>query len=74
MKWTAAVSRAHDAEAALDELAAAADAALGAPPDLVFVFASGHHRIAFDRLGRGLRARLGGARVVGCSASGDRKS
>ncbi|MEQ8496805.1 MAG: FIST N-terminal domain-containing protein, partial [Gammaproteobacteria bacterium] len=70
MKWASAVSRAGDADAAIEELAASVGTSLAAPPHLVFLFASGHHRIAFDRLGRGLRARLGGARVVGCSATG----
>lgn len=70
MKWSSALSRKPDLEAALDALAEHTLAALGETPDLVFVFASRQHRIGFDRIGRGLRERLGAVRVVGCSASG----
>ena len=70
MKWSTSLSKAPDLGRAIEEVVAPIEHDLAATPDLVFVFASGHHRIAFDRLPAMLGERLGDARLVGCSASG----
>lgn len=70
MKWSSALSEEADLTRAVDQLAATVLDDLGQAPDLAFLFASGHHRIAFDRLPGMLRERLRGVRLMGCSASG----
>lgn len=70
MQWHAALSTVADTAGALEEVVAATVAALDGPPDLVFLFVGGAHRVTWDRLPALVRARLGAARLVGCSASG----
>ncbi|MDZ7750289.1 MAG: FIST C-terminal domain-containing protein [Gammaproteobacteria bacterium] len=71
MHWTSNLSHQTDTAEAIGEVTTAARATLGAPPDLVFLFASEHHQGAFDSLPRRVREGLGGEPVlVGCSASG----
>ena len=70
MRWTSALSRRTETDLAIDEVTDAVRAGLGQAPDLVFLFASGHHQPGFDGLAARVRERLGGATVVGCSASG----
>ena len=70
MKWSSSLSEAADLGRAIDEVVVPIERELHADPDIVFVFASGHHRIAFDRLPGLLGDRLGHATLVGCSASG----
>ncbi|OGT80820.1 MAG: hypothetical protein A3H91_02245 [Gammaproteobacteria bacterium RIFCSPLOWO2_02_FULL_61_13] len=70
MKWTSALSHNANLHAAIDEITAQTLAALGAPPDLAFLFATDHYRAGFDRLPATVHARLGGGQLLGCSASG----
>lgn len=71
MHWTSTLSHHTDTAEAIGEVTTAARAALGGPPDLVFLFASEHHREAFDGLPRRVREGLDGEPVLtGCSASG----
>jgi len=70
MKWTSTLSQNPDLSRAVDEVASAVVPALGASPDLAFVFASEHYRADFERLPALLRERLQPATLLGCSASG----
>jgi small ligand-binding sensory domain FIST len=70
MKWTSSLSRNADFASALEEICSACLNALGASPDLTFVFASGHFRDEFERLPVALRERLGPTTLLGCSATG----
>ena len=70
MKWTSTLSRQVDFSRAVDEVASLTADALGASPDLAFVFASEHYRPEFERLPALLRERLGATTLLGCSASG----
>ncbi|MCB1749756.1 MAG: FIST C-terminal domain-containing protein [Gammaproteobacteria bacterium] len=70
MQWSSALSTAATTEDAVEAVATTLLDALGAAPDLVFVFASDAHRIAYDRLPGLLAERLGAGLVLGCSASG----
>lgn len=70
MKWTVSISRDEQLESAIHAVSQQVLADLEGRPDLVFVFASDHHRTGFDSLAARLRLHLGGGVLVGCSASG----
>ena len=70
MKWSSALSRAEDLDRAIAETAEATLATLGASPDLVFLFASEHHRERFGSLPAQVKLRLNCGALLGCSASG----
>ena len=66
MKWATALSRRDAFPAAAQEATLLLREALGAPPNLVLMFAAGYP----DATSAILRAELGGPRLVGCSAGG----
>lgn len=71
MKWTSALSERAAPIDAVHEATAQIDAALaGAPPQLVFAFATHHHAAKLDAVARALRGRYPDAVVLGCTASG----
>jgi small ligand-binding sensory domain FIST len=71
MKWASAISEHADAHAALAEVVGAVRAALaGATPDLVIVFTSAHHEVAYPEVPPALAQAFPGAVVLGCSANG----
>ena len=70
MKWSTAISRETPLESAIHAVSQQVLADLGGPPDLIFVFASDHHRSGFDSLPARLRLHLGSGMLLGCSASG----
>lgn len=70
MHWTTAISRELQLENAIHAVSQQVLADLNGSPDLVFAFASDHHRSGFDTLPARLRLHLGGGMLLGCSASG----
>jgi small ligand-binding sensory domain FIST len=71
MRWGSAVSTEASLEAAVDEVARAVRPQLGGErPDLAVVFASEHHRPAYDRIPALVGASLAPGVLVGCSAGG----
>lgn len=70
MHWASAVSERVDTYTALKEAARALLAEQPEPPDLVFVFVSGHHAESYDRISAWVREELGEATLAGCSATG----
>lgn len=70
MHWATAVSERVDTYTALKEAARALLAEQPGPPDLVFVFISGHHADAYDRISGWIHEELGDATLAGCSATG----
>ena len=70
MHWTSSLSREPELAPAIREITASAHSTLGGPPDLIFLFASEHHRAGFDELPAQVRTSLGGGVLIGCSASG----
>ncbi len=70
MHWTSSLSTAPDANVAVNEVVEATSTQLGGVPDLVFAFASRHHRTSLPWLPGRLSKELGHAPLVGCAASG----
>src|SRR5262249_56999829 len=71
MRWSSAASTAARLEVAVDEAAGAVRAGLGgATADFVVAFISPHHESRYERLPALVRATLGDATLVGCSAGG----
>ncbi|MEM6993255.1 MAG: FIST N-terminal domain-containing protein [Myxococcota bacterium] len=70
MHWTSSLSTAPDAGVAVSEVVEAASEQLGGAPDLVFAFASRHHRAALPWLPGRLSKELGHAPLLGCAAGG----
>src|SRR5215831_20904585 len=71
MRWSSAASTAPRLEVAVDEAAGAVRAGLGgATADFVVAFISPHHESRYERLPALVRATLGDATLVGCSAGG----
>src|SRR5262249_59541423 len=71
MRWSSAASTAARLEVAVDEAAGAVRAGLGgATADFVVAFISPHHESRYERLHALVRATLGDATLVGCSAGG----
>ena len=71
MRWSSALSEKRATREAIDEAAELASAdLLGAPADLVVVFASPHHSGHFPDIPAWLRQRFAHATVIGCSAGG----
>ena len=72
MKWASHVSESTAWDQALDEctVAIAEELGEGVAPNLVAVFASPHHDRAEQALLEGVRARIPGAAVIGCSGAG----
>ena len=70
MHWTSSLSREPELAPAIREITASAHSTLGGPPDLIFLFASEHHRAGFDELPARVRTSLGDGVLIGCSASG----
>lgn len=71
MRWTSAVSEQADTRHAAQEAAAAAAARLdGAPPDVAFVFFSGHHRANAVALVEAVAETLLPRHWIGCSGGG----
>lgn len=70
MHWATAVSERVDTYTAVKEAARALLAERPGPPDLVFLFISGHHAAAYARVSEWLSEELGDVLLVGCSAAG----
>jgi small ligand-binding sensory domain FIST len=70
MKWTSALSTRPSLEAAVSEVVSAAQAALGQPADLAFVFISNAFASEFSRLLPLMQERLGSVPIVGCGGGG----
>lgn len=70
MHWISSLSTAPDTDAAIGSVVDEVTAELGRTPDLVFAFASRHHRRELTALPGRLSARLGHAPLVGCAAGG----
>jgi len=71
MRWASAISTAERFDLALDQaLESVATQLEETAPDLVFVHATPAHRHHFAELQRVVRQRLGGPRLLGCSAAG----
>ena len=70
MHWTSCLSTSPDTSVAVSEVVDAVSAALGGVPNLVFVFATRHHRVALPWLPGRLSKEFGHAPLVGCSAGG----
>jgi small ligand-binding sensory domain FIST len=70
MHWASGVSERLDTQTAIKEAVATLVAGQTAPPDLVFVFVSGHHADNYERLSSWIQEELGDTTMVGCSASG----
>jgi small ligand-binding sensory domain FIST len=67
MCWASALSERPDATAAADQAAAQLCAALGAPPDLAFLFCADAYARDYARVAERVRAGLGGGLLIGCS-------
>jgi small ligand-binding sensory domain FIST len=70
MHWASAVSERVDTYTAVKEAACALLSGRPEPPDLVFIFISGHHADSYDRISGWVREELGEATLAGCSAAG----
>jgi len=70
MGWVSALSTRASLEACVTEVVEQAQAKLGVPPDLGFVFISTAFASEFSRLLPLLEERLPGVLLVGCSGSG----
>ncbi|HEY9828045.1 MAG TPA: FIST N-terminal domain-containing protein [Stenomitos sp.] len=70
MKWTSALSTRPSLEAAVNEVVERAQASLGQPADLAFVFISDAFASEYTRLMPLLKAQLGETPIVGCSGNG----
>lgn len=71
MRWASAISTAERFELALEEaLASIATQLEETPPDLVFLFATPAYGETLARAHHQVRERLGGPRLVGCTAVG----
>jgi len=70
MHWASAVSERVDTYTAIKEAARALRVGQPEPPDLVFIFISGHHAENFERVSAWVQEELGEAALVGCSAAG----
>jgi small ligand-binding sensory domain FIST len=70
MKWTSALSTRPSLEAAVNEVVATAQDALGQTADLAFVFISNAFASEFSRLIPLLQERLGSIPLIGCGGGG----
>jgi len=71
MRWASAISEDEVTEEALVKAATGITTRLrGTDPDLVFVFASPHHRVHYPRIPELVQAAFPGAAVFGASAAG----
>ena len=70
MVWASALSLRIDPLAALAEAQSSIDRALDCAPDLILLFATGHHLAAFPNFVRRLRSSYPNAHLLGCSAHG----
>ena len=71
MKWASALCLTTQSENALAEALADVKAQLaGARPDVVFLFATPHHRAHYDLIGAGVFAELNPRHALGCSGGG----
>ncbi len=67
MKWASILSEERASEAAAEDAAAQLRSALGASPDLVTLFASGHHAQRYDSVLDLLAREFPSATLIGCS-------
>jgi len=71
MHWASAGSKRSDTAAAIGEVAAAVRSELGAaPPDLIIVFLSAHHRERFGEIPALVQREFSSGLLIGCSAGG----
>ncbi len=71
MKWASALCLTTQSESALAEALADVKSQLaGARPDVVFLFATPHHRTHYDLIGAGVFAELNPRHALGCSGGG----
>jgi small ligand-binding sensory domain FIST len=69
MKWASSVSEISDAETAVqDAVDTIREQLSGAEPDLVFLFASGHHRGEEERLVQSTGDAFPTCLIIGCTA------
>src|SRR5512143_1382738 len=70
MQWASAGSTRNNTVSAIGEAAAALRAELGAAPDLILTFLSGHHRKRFREIPALVQREFGTGLLIGCSAGG----
>ena len=70
MEWASSISDNADAAKAVAECARAASEGRSAPPDIAFLFPSGHHKDDYERLPELLHKVLGQRQLMGCSGGG----
>jgi small ligand-binding sensory domain FIST len=70
MHWASGVSERVDTQTAIKAAAAALVAGQTTPPDLVFLFISGHHADNYERVSAWVHEELGDTTLVGCSGAG----